>query len=106
MNECNLTANKNTCPGDKSALVPGGIRLGAPALTSRNFKEKDFHKVIDFIDRAVTIALEAKPKAGKTVKDFKQFIAKDEETLKKMAALRKDVEAFAVTFPMPGFDDR
>uniref|UniRef100_A0A0K8RCW3 glycine hydroxymethyltransferase n=1 Tax=Ixodes ricinus TaxID=34613 RepID=A0A0K8RCW3_IXORI len=105
MNECNLTANKNTCPGDKSALVPGGIRLGAPALTSRNFKEKDFHQVIDFIDRAVTIALEAKPKAGKTVKDFKQFIAKDEETLKKMAALRKDVEAFAVTFPMPGFDD-
>lgn len=23
-----MTANKNTCPGDKSALVPGGMRLG------------------------------------------------------------------------------
>lgn len=23
-----ITANKNTCPGDKSALVPGGLRLG------------------------------------------------------------------------------
>ncbi|KAH9368641.1 hypothetical protein HPB48_004660 [Haemaphysalis longicornis] len=105
MNECNITANKNTCPGDKSALVPGGIRLGAPALTSRDFKEKDFHKVIEFIDRAVAIALEAKPKAGKTVKDFKEFIAKDEATKQKMRELRKDVEAFAVTFPMPGFDD-
>lgn len=28
MNEANITANKNTCPGDKSALVPGGVRLG------------------------------------------------------------------------------
>ena len=23
-----ITVNKNTCPGDKSALVPGGLRLG------------------------------------------------------------------------------
>ena len=23
-----ITANKNTCPGDKSALTPGGLRLG------------------------------------------------------------------------------
>lgn len=61
--------------------------------------------MIEFIDRAVAIALEAKPKAGKTVKDFKEFIAKDEATKQKMRELRKDVEAFAVTFPMPGFDD-
>ena len=25
---CNVTVNKNTCPGDKSALHPGGLRLG------------------------------------------------------------------------------
>lgn len=24
----NITANKNTCPGDKSALSPSGLRLG------------------------------------------------------------------------------
>ena len=23
-----ITTNKNTCPGDKSALKPGGLRLG------------------------------------------------------------------------------
>ena len=28
--------------------TPGGIRLGAPALTSRGFKEADFVKVADF----------------------------------------------------------
>ncbi|CAL1274457.1 unnamed protein product [Larinioides sclopetarius] len=65
MNATNITANKNTCPGDKSALVPGGVRLGAPALTSRNFKEKDFEQVVEFIHRAVEIALSVKSKAEK-----------------------------------------
>lgn len=27
-NRVNITANKNTCPGDKSALYPSGMRLG------------------------------------------------------------------------------
>lgn len=27
-----ITANKNTCPGDKSALTPGGLRLGEQEL--------------------------------------------------------------------------
>ncbi|XP_015930142.1 serine hydroxymethyltransferase, mitochondrial [Parasteatoda tepidariorum] len=105
MNATNITANKNTCPGDKSALVPGGIRLGAPALTSRNFKEKDFEQVVEFIHRAVLIALEAKPKAGKTVKEFKAFLETDQEIMEKMKLLRTDVEAFASQFPMPGFPE-
>ncbi|RWS09019.1 Serine hydroxymethyltransferase-like protein [Dinothrombium tinctorium] len=106
MNECSITANKNTCPGDKSALVPGGIRLGAPALTSRDFKEKDFEKVVAFIDEAVDITIKAKSKSGKTVKEFKAFIAKDEETRKSLHSLRAKVVEFASKFPMPGFDDR
>jgi hypothetical protein len=31
--------------GDTSALVPGGLRMGSPALTSRGFIESDFEKV-------------------------------------------------------------
>uniref|UniRef100_A0A4W3K237 glycine hydroxymethyltransferase n=1 Tax=Callorhinchus milii TaxID=7868 RepID=A0A4W3K237_CALMI len=57
-----ITANKNTCPGDKSALTPGGLRLGAPALTSRHFKEADFEKVVEFIDQGIKIALDVKTK--------------------------------------------
>ena len=35
MELANLAANKNTVPGDVSAMTPGGIRMGTPALTSR-----------------------------------------------------------------------
>lgn len=40
-----ITLNKNSVPGDKSAVVPGGIRIGTPALTTRGFLEEDFKKV-------------------------------------------------------------
>merc|ERR1712071_257886 len=39
-----IASNKNTIPGDTSALTPGGICMGAPALTSRGFVESDFEK--------------------------------------------------------------
>jgi hypothetical protein len=47
----NIAVNKNTCPGDKSALRPSGLRLGTPALTSRGLKEVDMEKVADFVHR-------------------------------------------------------
>ncbi len=46
-----ITLNKNSVPGDKSAVVPGGVRIGSPALTTRGFTEPDFRRVADFIDR-------------------------------------------------------
>jgi glycine hydroxymethyltransferase len=52
------TANKNTVPGDVKAMVPGGLRMGSPALTSRGFVEGDFDQVAGFVDRAVKIASE------------------------------------------------
>ncbi|CAE7551059.1 unnamed protein product [Symbiodinium microadriaticum] len=55
-----LSTNKNTVPGDVSAMMPGGIRMGAPALTSRGFTEEDFEQVADFFDRAMAIAVDIK----------------------------------------------
>lgn len=51
LEQVGIAINKNTCPGDKSALRPGGLRIGAPALTSRNMKEDAFVKVVGFMDR-------------------------------------------------------
>ncbi len=38
LDEVSITLNKNSVPGDKSAVVPGGIRIGTPALTTRGFR--------------------------------------------------------------------
>uniref|UniRef100_A0A1B6D8I1 Serine hydroxymethyltransferase n=1 Tax=Clastoptera arizonana TaxID=38151 RepID=A0A1B6D8I1_9HEMI len=103
-NRVHITANKNACPGDKSALTPTGLRLGVAALTSRQFKEEDFAKVVEYIDQAVNIAVIAKSKAGPKQKDFKDFISSDATTQKEMAELRAVVEAYASKFPMPGID--
>ena len=34
-----ITLNKNTIVGDKSALTPGGVRVGTPAITTRGYLE-------------------------------------------------------------------
>ena len=33
LDEVSITINKNTCPGDTSALSPGGIRIGKLAIS-------------------------------------------------------------------------
>ncbi|KAM7116763.1 serine hydroxymethyltransferase, mitochondrial [Molossus nigricans] len=99
-----ITANKNTCPGDRSAITPGGLRLGAPALTSRQFREDDFRRVVDFIDEGINIGLEVKRKTAK-LQDFKSFLLSDPETGHQLADLRQRVEQFARAFPMPGFNE-
>lgn len=99
----NIAANKNTVPGDKSALVPGGLRVGTPAMTTREFDQKDFEQVADYIDKAVKIASRIKAEVAKKVEkpklvDFRAAAEKDAE----IAELKKDVSQWAGNFPVPG----
>ncbi|KAH7442511.1 hypothetical protein KP509_03G092000 [Ceratopteris richardii] len=99
-----ITLNKNSVPGDKSAVVPGGIRVGTPALTTRGFKEGDFVTVANFINDGVQIAIEAKgllesPK----VKDYLDYVESPAFPLKeRLEHLKEEVQQFASTFPIPG----
>ncbi|KAJ1661617.1 glycine hydroxymethyltransferase shm1, partial [Coemansia sp. RSA 25] len=54
----NITLNKNSVCGDKSAVTPGGVRIGTAALTSRGFKEADFERIGELLHRTVEISLE------------------------------------------------
>merc|ERR550514_491825 len=60
-----IIMNKNTVPGDKSAITPSGLRVGAPSMTSRGLVEDDFKKIGEFISRAVDIAVDVQSKSGK-----------------------------------------
>eukprot|EP01122_Echinamoeba_exundans_P008113 TRINITY_DN2628_c0_g1_i1.p1 TRINITY_DN2628_c0_g1~~TRINITY_DN2628_c0_g1_i1.p1 ORF type:complete len:476 (-),score=137.52 TRINITY_DN2628_c0_g1_i1:335-1714(-) len=96
--EVHITVNKNSVYGDVSALAPGGIRLGSPALTSRGFTETDFHQVAEFLDRGAKIAIEIQNKVGKKLQDFVAALPGNED-LKKLS---EDVKSFAAKFPLPG----
>ncbi|MBA0585621.1 hypothetical protein Gorai_016390 [Gossypium raimondii] len=100
-----IAANKNTVPGDVSAMVPGGIRMGTPALTSRGFIEEDFEKVADFFDAAVKLALKIKAQTeGTKLKDFVATLQSDTNFQSEIAKLRQEVEEYAKQFPTIGFE--
>jgi len=93
-----ITVNKNAVYGDTSALTPGGVRLGTPALTSRGLVESDFVIVASFLDRVVQISRETQQTSGKKLTDFVKAL----ESSPKLQALKKEVEDFAGKFQMPG----
>ena len=49
-----ITINKNMVPFDsRSAFSTSGIRVGAPAVTTRGLKEDDMKVVVDLIDQVL-----------------------------------------------------
>lgn len=97
----NITANKNTIPGDTKAGTPRGLRVGTPALTTRGFNEKDFEQVGQFIIEGIDIATQIKKSSGKKLADFK----KETQSNSKVQDLRSRVIKFASQFPLPGVFD-
>ncbi|XP_010553405.1 PREDICTED: serine hydroxymethyltransferase 3, chloroplastic [Tarenaya hassleriana] len=99
-----ITLNKNSVPGDKSALVPGGIRIGAPAMTTRGFSENEFLATAEFIKEGVQIAIEAKRAAsGSKLQDFMNFVTCSDFPLKdRVQSLKERVESLTTRFPIPG----
>merc|ERR1712119_230823 len=97
--ECaSISLNKNTVPGDASALSPGGVRIGAPAMTTRGCTAEDFKKIGEFLDRCCQIALNVQKEKGKKLNDFVQGLEENADVV----ALRKEVEAWAIGYGYPG----
>jgi len=67
LEEANITVNKNGIPYDtKSPFVTSGIRIGAPALTTRGMKEEQMKEVAALILRALDNG--ESPEALETIK--------------------------------------
>ncbi|KAK3348315.1 serine hydroxymethyltransferase [Neurospora tetraspora] len=102
LEQINITCNKNAVPGDKSALTPGGLRIGTPAMTSRGFGEADFEKVATYVDEAVKLCKEIQaslPKEANKQKDFKAKIATGD--IPRIKELQQEIAAWSNTFPLP-----
>ncbi|KAI9781125.1 MAG: glycine hydroxymethyltransferase shm1 [Peltula sp. TS41687] len=109
-----VATNKNTVPGDVSALKPGGIRMGSPAMTTRGFGPEDFTRVAEVVDRAVRIAKRvdkaAREDAEKrgvkkpgTLKVFMAFAA-DGDGDPEIVQLKREVMEWVGTFDLPGVE--
>jgi glycine hydroxymethyltransferase len=102
LEQINIACNKNSIPGDKSALTPCGIRVGAPAMTTRGFDEDDFVRVADYIIQAIDLCkvIQADlPKEANKMKDFKAAVAS--EKIPEILKLRKEIAEWASSFPLP-----
>merc|ERR1712176_148211 len=97
-----ITLNKNCVPGDRSAVSPGGVRIGAPALTTRKMCESDFEQIAEFLHEVLEASLKIQEKSGPKLKDFVALLD-DDESIK---SIRERVNKFATSFPMPGFDPK
>ena len=65
LEDVGISVNKNTVPGDKSALNPSGIRFGTPPLTTRGFGEADMRAVVALIVRALDVAIDVQGRIGR-----------------------------------------
>jgi glycine hydroxymethyltransferase len=74
-----ITVNKNTVPFEtRSPFVTSGVRIGTAALTTRGFVEADMEKVVGWIDAAI------------------KAVGNDT----RLEEIRKEVEPFALGFPL------
>jgi len=97
--ECaSISLNRNAVHGDASALSPGGVRIGSPAMTTRGCGTEEFKKIAEFLDRCCQIALKVQSEKGKKLKDFEVGLAENPEIL----ALKKEVEEWTLGFGYPG----
>merc|ERR1712232_1392984 len=99
--QASIVLNKNTIPGDKSAMNPNGLRVGTPAMTSRGLMEEDFVKVGQFIGEAVDIAAEVQNQSGPKLVDFRKVLAQSPPG--RLLKLKSEVEDFASRFETIGF---
>merc|ERR1712224_664886 len=93
--ECaSISLNRNAVHGDVSALSPGGVRIGSPAMTTRGCGSAEFKQIAEFLDRCCQIALRIQKEKGKKLKDFEEGLKGDAE----IAQLQSEVQAWASGF--------
>ncbi len=98
----NITVNKNTIPAEPSSpFYPSGIRLGTPAITTRNMKEKEMELIASWIAQVVNEVKgcqlpENKDERAAYIKKFKQDISKNQQ----LAKIRGQVMELCKKFPL------
>lgn len=91
-----ISVNKNTIPGDISALNPSGIRIGTPAITTRGLKEIDMMYLAKIINDVIEIGSQIQSEHNpKTIKEFTTLF----EGYTKLNEIKMTVSHWMTQFP-------
>lgn len=91
-----ISVNKNTIPGDVSALNPSGIRIGTPAMTTRGLKEKDMFYLADILNRVINVGTKIQTEHNpKTIKEFIQYFEPSTE----LGSIQREITTWMMKFP-------
>ncbi len=114
---CDISVNKNSIPGDISALNPGGIRLGTPAMTTRGMKEEEMKYIATLLHRIVLIGKKIQQilsnqlssssegnsnNVGK-LKEFLDVIDNHKSIQQEIDGMKKEIRQFSQSYILPGF---
>lgn len=108
LEEISIACNKNTVPGDLSAMNPSGIRLGTPALTTRGLDESNMVEVADFIDQGIKLSILIRSQIDITPltpsQEMQEFNKKltEPDNVAMIEELKSKIESYAKGFFMPG----
>ena len=91
-----ISLNKNSVYGDKSASSPSGIRIGTCALTTRNLNQSDFLVVGELIHKTINLAL--KIQNNSFDKKLSTFMDNLENYNDELESLKLEVNNFADKF--------
>ena len=106
LDKVGLTLNANSLPRDKGAAFrPSGVRLGTPAMTTRGLGATEMVQVAAWMKRVLDICVTAKNEAtsGESASDDQNpeaSILGGHQA--ELDAIRAEVKALALKFPIPG----
>ena len=89
-----ISLNKNSVFGDKSAISPGGIRIGTSALTTRGLKEDDFLIVGKLLHKCINLCLQIQ----ENHKSLKSFMNNMDNYQKELEEIKNEVNVFSEKF--------
>lgn len=96
-----VASNRNMLSTDTSALVPSGLRIGSPAMTSRGLGPRDFTIIAGYLHRAVILTKElsamAKENEANSLTSFRKFV-QEKKNLDLMEGLRGEILAWVARF--------